>query len=121
MPDVGGYATVTSDLGYIWVKDADSDRLLRIDPATEAITTFHIPGFVGFSQLYDIWPGTGLDSVWLRLSDGQVTRVNATTGEATGTFPADPAGGGGWPAVGFELLWVPNFGSDTVCVNPTAP
>ncbi len=115
VPGVGDYASVDADLGYIWVKDDDSDRLLRIDPATDAITTFHIPGFSGrLSQLWDISVATGLGSLWLRMSDGVVSRVDPTTGQVTGTYPADPTGGGGDPVVGFGSLWVPNIGTDTV-------
>jgi Tol biopolymer transport system component/glutamine cyclotransferase len=115
VPGVGNYADVSADLGYIWVKDGESDALTRIDPTTEAITTFHIPGFSGrLSQYWDIYPATGLGSVWLRMSDGVVSRVDSATGQVTGTYPADPAGGGGMPVVGFGSLWVPNFGTDTI-------
>jgi streptogramin lyase len=122
VPGVGAYADISADLGYIWVKDDDSPTLLRIDPATEQITTFDIPGFKGrLSQLWDIWPATGLGSVWLRMSDGLVSRVDPGTGQVTGTYPADPAGGGGIPVVGFDSLWVPNFGSDTVWRDQVTP
>jgi len=121
VPGVGEYGDVSADFGYIWVKDVDSSTLLRIDPVTEAITKFTVSGYHGLSQLYDIFPSTGLGSVWLRMSDGLVSRVDPATGQVTGTYPADPAGGGGIPVVGFDSLWVPNFGSDTVWRDQVTP
>jgi streptogramin lyase len=121
VPDPGPYATMTADLGYIWVKGDDSGRLLRIDPKTGSTTTFDLPGFKGLTQLWDMWPATGLGSVWVRLADDAVSRVDPQTGKVTGTYPADGAGGGGWPAVGFGSLWVPNFGSDTIWRDRVAP
>ena len=121
VPDPGPYAAVTADLGYIWVKGDDSGRLLRIDPKTAAIRSFDLSGFTGLSQLYDIWPATGLGSVWVRLTDDSVTRVDPRTGTVMGTYPADAAGGGGWPTVGFGSLWVPNFGSDTIWRDRITP
>jgi streptogramin lyase len=114
VPNPGSYATVTADLGYIWIKGDGDGRLVRINPKTEAIDTFDLSGFQGLSQLYDIWPATGLGSVWVRLTDDTVSRVDPETGKVTGTYPADAAGGGGWPTVGFGSLWVPNFGSDSI-------
>ena len=72
VPDPGDDACVTADLGFIWVKGDKDGRLLRIDPKTSAMTTFTLPGFRGLTQLFDIWPATGLGSVWVRLTDGTV-------------------------------------------------
>jgi glutamine cyclotransferase len=121
VPDPGSYASVTADLGYIWLKGDVDGRLVRIDPNTGAMTSFDLPGFKGLSQLYDVWPATGLGSVWVRLADDAVSRVDPKTGKIIGTYPADAAGGGGWPAVGFGSLWVPNFGSDTIWRDRIAP
>lgn len=114
VPNPGLYATMTADLGYIWIKGDGDGRLVRIDPKTGASRTFNLSGFAGLSQLYDIWPATGLGSVWVRLTDDAIARVDPETGTVTGTYPADRAGGGGWPTVGFGSLWVPNFGSDSI-------
>jgi hypothetical protein len=121
VPEPGGPAVVSADLGYIWVKGISNGRLTRIDPKTDAIKTFDLAGFKGLSQLYDIWPATGLGSVWVRLSDDVVTRVDPKTGAVTGTYPADARGGGGWPTVGFGSLWIPNFGSGTLWRDRVAP
>jgi len=121
VPDPGAAATVTSDLGYIWVKNDADGRLLRIDPKTEAIKLFVLPEFHGLSQLYDIWPATGLGSVWVRLADDSVSRVDPETGSIIGMSPADAAGGGGWPTIGFGSLWVPNFGSDSIWRDRVEP
>ena len=121
IPDPGPYATMTADLGYIWVKGDDSGRLMRIDPKTGEVKTFDLPGFKGLTQLYDMWPATGLGSVWVRLANDTVARVDPETGKVTGTYPADEAGGGGWPTVGFGSLWVPNFGSDSIWRDRVTP
>jgi RNA polymerase subunit RPABC4/transcription elongation factor Spt4 len=122
VPDPGSYATVSADLGYIWIKGDSNGRLIRIDPETSAIATFTLAGFKGgLTQLWDMWPATGLGSVWVRLADDTVTRVDPATGAVTGTYPADWWGGGGWPAVGFGSLWVPNFGVGTLWRDRVAP
>ena len=121
VPDPGPYAGMSSDFGYFWVKGDGNGRLLRIDPETSTLTTFDLPGYKGLSQLWDIWPATGLGSVWVRLANDTISRVDPETGKVTGTYPADEAGGGGWPTVGFGSLWVPNFGSDSIWRDRVAP
>jgi streptogramin lyase len=110
----GDYATMSAGLGYLWIKGAGDGPLFRVNPASGAVTDFLLPGASGLSQMYDMWPAMGLGSVWVRLSDGAVSRVDPETGKVTGTYPADAAGGGGMPAVGFGSLWVPNFATGTM-------
>ena len=121
VPDPGAYAAVSADFGYIWIKGDDSGKLLRVDPKTSTIKTFDLPGFTGLSQLFDIYPATGLGSVWVRLSNAAVSRVDPETGKVLGTYPALEGGGGGWPTVGFGSLWVPNFGADSIWRDRVAP
>ena len=119
--DPGAFTYVTADFDHLWLKSSDNDKLLRVDPTSGDVTTFAIPGFVALSDLYDIWPAAGLGSLWLRMSAGVVSRVDPNTGKVIGTYPADPAGGGGYPAVGFGSLWVANFATDTIWRDRIAP
>lgn len=114
-PNAGRYAWLTFAFGSLWLKGADNPDLHRIDPASGKATTYTIAGWTGgLTQLYEIFPAEGLGSLWLRIANGSVVRVDPTDGRVVATFPADPAGGGGWVAVAFGSLWVANFGSDTV-------
>jgi streptogramin lyase len=119
--DPGAFTYVTADFGHLWLKSSDNDRLVRVDPTSGDVTTFAIPGFVALPEFYDIFPATGLGSLWLRMSAGTVSRVDPTTGKVTGTYPADEAGGGGYPAVGFGSLWVANFSTDTIWRDRITP
>ena len=121
VPDPGAFTYVTADFDHLWLKSSDNDKLVRVDPTSGEITTFAIPGFVALPEFFDIWPAAGLGSLWLRMSPGLVSRVDPNTGKVIGTYPADAAGGGGYPAVGFGSLWVANFATDTIWRDRIAP
>lgn len=121
VPDPGAFTDVTADFDYLWLKSSDNDKLVRVSPASGDVTTFAIPGFVPLPELFDIFPGAGLGSLWLRMSAGRVSRLDPDTGKVIGTYPADEAGGGGYPAVGFGSLWVANFATDTIWRDRIAP
>jgi streptogramin lyase len=114
VPDPGAFTYVTADFDHLWLKSSDNDKLVRVDPTSGEVTKFAIPGFVALPEFYDIWPAAGLGSLWLRMSPGLVARVDPNDGKVIGTYPADAAGGGGYPAVGFGSLWVANFATDTI-------
>jgi streptogramin lyase len=113
-PDPGTDAWLTFAFGSLWLNGDDGPDLLKIDPKTGNVTTYQIPGYVGMTQIFETELTEGLGSLWMRMSDGTVGRVDPTNGRLLATYPADPAGGGGEAAVGFGSLWVANFGTDTV-------
>jgi streptogramin lyase len=113
-PQVGTTPWFTYAYGYLWLKGIDDGRLLRVAPATRAMRMFILAGFSHLSQFGDVFIDAAMGSLWMRTSDGTVSRVDPGTGEVIATYPADPAGGGGYPLVAFGSLWITNFGSDTV-------
>jgi streptogramin lyase len=113
-PTPGTYAMLRFAFGALWFKGSDNPRLLRIDPVSGNVTTYMIAGYTGMSQFFDANPVDGLGSLWVRIADGTVARIDPATGTVTGTYPADPAGGGGEVAVAFGSLWVANFATDTI-------
>ncbi len=113
-PDPGAGAMLRFAFGALWFKGSDNPRLLRIDPVSGSVTTYMIAGYEGMSQFFDANPVDGLGSLWMRIADATVARIDPATGRVTGTYPADPAGGGGEVAVAFGSLWVANFATDTI-------
>jgi streptogramin lyase len=113
-PNPGGDAMLLYAFDSLWRKASDNDRLIKIDPGSGHATTFTIPGYQALTQYYDIVPADGLGSLWLRIADGSVVRVDPATGKVTASYPADSTAGGGYVAVAFGSLWVANFGTDTV-------
>jgi streptogramin lyase len=107
--------------GDLWLKGNDSGLLERVDLVSGAVTQFPLPGYGGLSQFNDIPAAAGLGSIWVRLASDAVSRVDPATGTVTGTSPADPAAGGGFPAVAFGSLWIANFGTATVWRDRIAP
>ena len=58
-------------------------RPARADrPKTGEVKTFDLSGFEGLTQLYDMWPATGLGSVWVRLTNDTV--VTGRSGDRQG-------------------------------------
>jgi streptogramin lyase len=103
----------------IWIKGYQSGALVKFDPATQEFTQYEIPGYGRPSGYYDEAPVAALGSLWLRISDTSVVRVDPADGKVVATYPAGP--GGGAVAVDFGSLWVANFNTDTVWrerINP---
>jgi streptogramin lyase len=98
----------------LWLKGNDRPTLIAISPATGAVTTYTIKGWHALDQEYDEEITVGLGSLWIRISDGKVARINPTDGRVVRRYPADGFAGGGYGVVGFGSLWVANFGTDTV-------
>jgi DNA-binding SARP family transcriptional activator/ABC-type transport system substrate-binding protein/streptogramin lyase len=63
-------------LGSVWVSDADSPRLLRIDPRYESVDPIELPTNGGGAGGVSV----GAGSVWLALGDAGVLRVDPETG-----------------------------------------
>jgi streptogramin lyase len=116
----GGAASPTSAQGYagggpmafaggkIWY--GNPAGVFEVDPASNTATL--LPISIGALDGWgDIAFATGLGSVWVRTSGSQVTRIDPSTGKATGTYPA--TGGGGGLAVVGNYLWVANALTDT--------
>ncbi len=104
------YATVLDKV--IWIKGYESGVLVEFDPATQQFTQHEIPGYGRPSGYYDQAPVAALGSLWLRISDTSVVRVDPADGTVVATYPAGP--GGGAVAVDFGSLWVANFDTDTI-------
>ena len=110
----GGNNYMAYGLGAVWVHGATPSKILfKIDPSTDRVTRFLIPGQTP-SQLADVNVAIGDGSLWLRTADGVVSRIDPRTGHVIGHYPADPSSGGGYEAIGYGSLWVTNFATDTV-------
>jgi hypothetical protein len=93
--------------GYLWVTAADAGEILRIDPATKAITHIHVGGFpVGIV--------VANESVWFAdRSGGNIIRLDPGTREPIG----DPIHVGAkptWLAVVGDVLFVTDGDSGTI-------
>ena len=114
-PDPGRGPALLFAFGSLWLKGIDDNRLIKIDPASGKVTTYAIAGWAGgLNSFYDIVPTDGLGSLWMRIANAVVVRVDPTDGSVLARYPADPVSGGGYVAVAFGSLWVANFGTDTV-------
>lgn len=106
--------------GVLWLHGSADPFLVRVDTSTGdstqvALTSDH-PSYFEENP-----PVVGMGSLWLRLSPSTVARLDPRTGTQLGVYPADPAGGGGYPAAGLGSLWVANALRDTVWRDAVAP
>ena len=96
------YSTTRSDEG---LRVRTVRRVRSGDPA---VHQDEHPRILDTHRCYlDQAPVAALGSLWLRISDTSVVRVNPTDGTVIATYPAGP--GGGAVAVDFGSLWVANF------------
>jgi hypothetical protein len=126
--DLPGAATsATADQGYAGgaqmayaggkVFYGNPAGVFEIDPSTN--TSQLLPIKIGaLDDWGDITFATGLGSVWVRTSGTQLTRINPTSGNVVGTYPA--AGGGGGMAIVGHSLWVANAGLGTTWREPVS-
>jgi len=120
-PDPGTYASMIYGFGRIWLKGSDNNKLIAIDLSTGRATTYVIASWSALDQLYGMDTTTDLGSLWIRTSDGTVSRIDPSTAKVLATYPADPSGGGGDIVVDHDSLWIANFGTDTVWRDRIAP
>jgi streptogramin lyase len=113
-PATGLYMYMVYIDGIIWMKGVGDTFAVKVDTVTGKSTKVAVPGPYDLSSLEDDPVVSGFGSVWIRTGTAVVTRLDARTGRVTGHFPADPAGNGGSPAVGFGSLWIANFDDNTV-------
>ncbi len=102
-------AGITVADGLVWVADARSGAVTRVDPAVQAVSGAPVP--VGES------PGgidAGPKSVWVTLAgEDAVRRLELPSGEPDGApIPVGPEPGA--LAVGVTAVWVANDGDGTV-------
>jgi hypothetical protein len=116
----GQAAFITMDGGFLWVKGAGNERVYRVSSDGSVATYDFGPGN-GPTEWTNEIVGTGMGSVWLRLLNNQVIRIDERTGKSLGTYPADPASGGGVPAIGFGSLWLTNSDSNTIWRDQVTP
>jgi YVTN family beta-propeller protein len=98
---------LASGAGYIWVTAADEGELLRVDPATRAVTRVHVGGFpMGIA--------VAGGSVWhADRESGEVVRHDARTLRAIGE-PIDVGGKPSWLAAAGGSLFVTDADEGTV-------
>jgi DNA-binding beta-propeller fold protein YncE len=103
--------------GRVWLSSgvaaAPTTWLANYDPKTRKTHTLRVRG-KQLSQFGDQLATMGLGSLWIRTSNGIVSRIDPQTGGVLGSYPADADGGGGFLAVGHGALWIANFASDTI-------
>jgi hypothetical protein len=95
--------------GSAWVVDSDSERLLRMDPATRQVTkAFAIPGIKEIE--------IGRDAIWITEvtpSDLRLLRLDPKTNDLVGQtpIPGHPGGSrdGGFPVTVGDGVWVVDF------------
>lgn len=89
--------------GAVWVVNADSGSVMRIDPATnQVVATIQIPDASGVT--------VGLGAVWVVGATGQVTRIDPATNQIVTTIPTQTTGGS--IATGSGAVWVTNPGTE---------
>lgn len=98
----------------LWFKGATDPFLVRVDISTGKATKVLIPHDRPLDSFGDAIPFAAMGSLWVRTSNGTVSRLDARTGQVTKTYPADQIGAGGYVAVGDGSLWVANFDTDTL-------
>jgi YVTN family beta-propeller protein len=98
----------------LWLSNQDDGTLVRVDTATGASANFTVSPFTKMTQLYDVQLTTDGTNLWYRNGDASVVEIDPHTASIVKSFAADAAGGGGGMAVGFDSLWVNNFGADSV-------
>jgi len=97
--------------GTFWTSNAAG--MYAIDTATNSARQLGIK-IKPLSQGGDVQVVAGAGSVWVRISNRKIARIDPKTGKETGTYPAAAAGGGGGIAVAFRSLWVANGGLGNV-------
>ncbi len=102
-------AGITVADGFVWVADARSGSVIRVDPSVQAVTAAPIevgerPGGID----------AGPNSLWVTLAGaGAVRRLELPSGEPDGgPIPVGPAPGA--VAVGETAVWVANDGDGSV-------
>ena len=109
---------LTVAFGTLWettddVSSSNQATIYRISPRSGSATAFKVA--VQPMEFYSRPVVAGLGSLWLRRSDSTVVRLDPANLRAIGTYPADPAsGGGGDMAVAYGSLWVSNPDTDTI-------
>jgi YVTN family beta-propeller protein len=100
--------------GSLWLDNQVDGTLVQVDTATGASTVFTVSPFTKMTQLYDVQLTTDGTNLWYRNGDATIVEINPHTASIVKSFAADPAGGGGGIGLGFDSLWVGNFGAATV-------
>jgi streptogramin lyase len=100
--------------GFVWNQCDPSDKIYRIDPATDTSEAFTINA-PALPDFYVRPLVAGLGSLWLTTSLYHVTRFDPNTMKVIGRYPVDPSGkGSGAITVDDGSLWVTNPEADTI-------
>jgi streptogramin lyase len=107
----GRYAAFAA--GKVWVTNAAG--LYEIDPSTNTARLIRVP-LKPHAEWGDVQIAFARGSLWLRLTDTVVARLDPRTARIVARYPA--SGGGGGLAIAFGSLWVANAGAHTVWREP---
>jgi len=95
---------LAGDETAVWALPEQEARIFRINPATNTVTSFPLPQAVGPRWANTLAVGGG--SVWARVGQRQIARLDPATGRVVGTITAAPLGSYvGALRFGFGSLW----------------
>ena len=104
---------MTHAFGALWFKPFTNATMFRFDLADGRATGKPL---FGWEQLnvpaQPVEAGAG--SLWIRLDNATIARIDPSTRRISGLYPADPISAGGFPLVAFGSLWVVNYYTDSV-------
>ena len=108
-----GATNVAFGAGAVWISSYDQDRLLRVDPATMAVTdSISVGPKPRFLTVSD-------DAVWtLNQGDGSVSRVSLTRPKLVATIACGIPGEGGEIAFGAGHVWATMFDVPLTEIDP---
>jgi len=114
VPRIGTDLFMAYSAGALWLKGDNTAKLERVDTATGAATIYRIPNWLPLPDYTDNFIEVARGSLWIHSSPSWVSRISTRTGKILKRYPADPAGGGGYPLVAFGSLWISNFTTGTI-------
>lgn len=100
--------------GALWFKPIETPLLYRFDLLTGRTTSPPLDGWRPLTDFRYHSIAVGAGSLWLRLADEVVVRIDPSTNRIAGRYEADAEGRGGFPLVAFDSLWVANYTSSSV-------
>jgi hypothetical protein len=114
VPRIGTDIFMAYSAGALWLKGENTAKLARVSTTTGAATIYRIPNWQPLPDYTDNFIEVAQGSLWIRSSPSWVSRISPRTGKIIKRYPADPAGGGGYPLVAFGSLWISNFTTGTI-------
>jgi len=100
--------------GALWLHGPGDQFLIRVDTATGRSMLVFDTDIIDLTSFSDQPLIAAMGCLWVRASSSVVDQLDGRSGELIRSYPADPQGNGGFPAVGFGSLWVANFDTGTL-------